>query len=73
MKTWPSRNIDIPYWQNTPNRNILYQYNETIWYEWNTHICTSAVCNVLLFFRLGFLSAQSERASLTPLGFLAGT
>lgn len=41
MKTYMSRNIDIQYWQDTPNRNMLYQYNTTVSRERKTHICTS--------------------------------
>lgn len=61
MKTCTSRSIDIQYWQNTPDRNILYQYSKTVSHEWKIHVCTNKGCKSISL--LPFWLAQSVRNS----------
>lgn len=64
MKTCTSRSIDIQYWQNTPNRNILYQCNKTVSLNGKSMFVQTSVVKVLVsYYQQPFWLAQSFRNS----------
>lgn len=70
MKTCTSRNIDIQYWQNTPNRNILNRYNKTVSHERKTHICTNmGFRSITLSMLAGFFVSSVGNSTSYPYGF----
>lgn len=66
MKTCTSRNIDIQYWQNTPNRNTLYQYNKTASHKWKIHVCKNmGFKSIAVFLPVAFwVSSASQKRYL---------